>query len=134
MILELKLRRVKIMSDAIIKVLNELCDKFGIAIDWTSDNVVPYLQDLMVRYSKYVCYTSIMWLVIGLIIMVIFAVLLYKYLKPEHRDGLIIFLLGCGMFIGAGDTVNQIMDIIEITTIPEKAIIEDIRSTMYDEF
>ena len=122
------------MSDAIIKVLNELCDKFGIAIDWTSDNVVPYLQDLMVRYSKYVCYTSIMWLVIGLIIMVVFAVLLYKYFKQEHRDGLITFLLGCGMLLGAWDTVNQIMDIIEITTIPEKAIIEDIRSTMYDEF
>ena len=122
------------MSDAIIKVLNELCDKFGIAIDWTSDNVAPYLQDLMVRYSKYVCYTSIMWLVIGLIIMVVFAVLLYKYLKQEHRDGLITFLLGCGMLLGAWDTVNQIMDIIEITTIPEKAIIEDIRSIMYDEF
>ena len=122
------------MSDAIIKVLNELCDKFGIAIDWTSDNVAPYLQDLMVRYSKYVCYTSIMWLVIGLIIMVVFAVLLYKHLKQEHRDGLITFLLGCGMLLGAWDTVNQIMDIIEITTIPEKAIIEDIRSTMYDEF
>ena len=122
------------MSDGIIKVLNELCDKFGIAIDWTSDNVVPYLQDLMVRYSKYVCYTSIMWLVIGLIIMVVFAVLLYKHLKQEHRDGLITFLLGCGMLLGAWDTVNQIMDIIEITTIPEKAIIEDIRSTMYEEF
>ena len=122
------------MSDAIIKVLNELCDKFGIAIDWTSDNVVPYLQDLMVRYSKYVCYTSIMWLVIGLIIMVVFAVLLCKYLKQEHRDGLITFLLGCGMLLGAWDTVNQIMDIIEITTIPEKVIIEDIRSIMYDEF
>ena len=122
------------MSDGIIKVLNELCDKFGIAIDWTSDNVAPYLQDLMVRYSKYVCYTSIMWLVIGLIIMVVFAVLLYKHLKQEHRDGLITFLLGCGMLLGAWDTVNQIMDIIEITTIPEKAIIEDIRSTMYDEF
>ena len=122
------------MSDAIIKVLNELCDKFGIAIDWTSDNVVPYLQDLMVRYSKYVCYTSIMWLIIGLIMIVIFGVLLYKYLKQEYRDGLITFLLGCGMLLGAWDTVNQIMDIIEITTIPEKAIIEDIRSTMYDEF
>ena len=122
------------MSDAIIKVLNELCDKFGIAIDWTSDNVAPYLQDLMVRYSKYVCYTSIMWLVIGLIIMVVFAVLLYKYLKQEYRDGLITFLLGCGILLGAWDVVNQVIDIIEITTIPEKAIIEDIRSTMYDEF
>ena len=122
------------MSDAIIKVLNELCDKFGIAIDWTSDNVVPYLQDLMVRYSKYICYTSIMWLVIGLIIMVVFAVLLYKHLKQDYAEGFIAFLLGCGILLGAWDVVNQVIDIIEITTIPEKAIIEDIRSTMYDEF
>lgn len=122
------------MSDAIIKVLNELCDKFGIAIDWTSDNVVPYLQDLIVRYSKYVCYTSIMWLVIGLIIMVIFAVLLYKHLKQDYADGLIAFLLGCGIFLGAWDTINQVIDIIEITTIPEKVIIEDIRYLMGDDF
>ena len=122
------------MSDAIIKVLNELCDKFGIAIDWTSDNVVPYLQDLMVRYSKYVCYTSIMWLVIGLIIMVVFAVLLYKHLKQDYAEGFIVFLLGCGILLGAWDVVNQVIDIIEITIIPEKVIIEDIRYLMYDEF
>lgn len=122
------------MSDAIIKVLNELCDKFGIAIDWTSDNVVPYLQDLMVRYSKYVCYTSIMWLIIGLIIMVIFAVLLYKHLKQDYTDGLIAFLLGCGIMLGVGVSINQVINIIEITTIPEKVIIEDIRSIIYDEF
>ena len=122
------------MSDGIIKVLNELCDKFGIAIDWTSDNVVPYLQDLMVRYSKYVCYTSIMWLVIGLIIMVVFGVLLYRHLKQEYADGLIVFLLGCGMMLGVCVSVNQVIDIIEITTIPEKVIIEDIRSIMYEEF
>ena len=122
------------MSDAIIKVLNELCDKFGIAIDWTSDNVVPYLQDLMIRYSKYVCYTSIMWLVIGLIIMVVFGVLLYKHLKQDYTDGLIAFLLGCGIMLGVGVSINQVINIIEITTIPEKVIIEDIRSIMYDEF
>lgn len=122
------------MSDAIIKVLNELCDKFGIAIDWTSDNVVPYLQDLMVRYSKYVCYTSIMWLIIGLIMIVIFGVLLYKHLKQDYAEGFIAFLLGCGMMLGVCVSVNQVIDIIEITTIPEKVIIEDIRSIMYDEF
>ena len=122
------------MSDAIIKVLNELCDKFGIAIDWTSDNVVPYLQDLMVRYSKYVCYTSIMWLIIGLIMIVIFGVLLYKHLKQDYAEGFIAFLLGCGMMLGVCVSVNQVIDIIEITTIPEKVIIEDIRSIMYEEF
>ena len=32
------------ISDGIIKVLDSLADKFGIAIDWTSSNILPYLQ------------------------------------------------------------------------------------------
>lgn len=48
------------MSNEVIKVLDHICDKFGIAIDWSSSNVMPYLQDLMVRMTKYVTYTSIL--------------------------------------------------------------------------
>ena len=32
------------MSNEIIKVLDALSDKLGIAVDWTSENVLPYLQ------------------------------------------------------------------------------------------
>ena len=32
------------VSDQIIKVLDNLCDKFGLAIDWSSKNVQPYLR------------------------------------------------------------------------------------------
>lgn len=31
------------VSDQIINVLDALCEKFGLVIDWTSENVVPYL-------------------------------------------------------------------------------------------
>ena len=34
------------MSEKIIKVIDALADKFGLAIDWTSANVMPYVQDL----------------------------------------------------------------------------------------
>jgi len=47
------------MANEIIKVLDNLGEKFGIAIDWSSANVVPYLQDLMTRIVKYETYTSI---------------------------------------------------------------------------
>lgn len=40
-------------AEEIIKVINELCNKFGIAIDWTSQNVLPYLQELMGRIVTY---------------------------------------------------------------------------------
>ena len=40
-------------AEEIIKIINELCAKFGIAIDWTSQNVLPYLQELMGRVATY---------------------------------------------------------------------------------
>ena len=41
------------MSEEIIKALDDLGDRFGIAIDWTSENVLPYLQNLMDRFITY---------------------------------------------------------------------------------
>ena len=38
-------------SQEIINVLDYLCNKFGIAIDWTSENVIPYIEELCERFS-----------------------------------------------------------------------------------
>ena len=32
------------MSTEIIKILDAICDKFGLVIDWTSQNVTPYMR------------------------------------------------------------------------------------------
>lgn len=34
------------MSEEIIKILDHIGSKFGVAIDWTDKNVMPYLQEL----------------------------------------------------------------------------------------
>lgn len=34
------------MNDEIIKVFDYIGDKLGIVIDWTQQNIQPYLQDL----------------------------------------------------------------------------------------
>jgi hypothetical protein len=44
------------MGNEVIKVLNHLGDQFGVAIDWSSANVMPYLNDLMTRMIKYGIY------------------------------------------------------------------------------
>ena len=41
------------MSEEIIKVLDDLGSRFGLAIDWSSQNVMPYLEDLMGRFIAY---------------------------------------------------------------------------------
>ena len=38
------------MSDQIIKLLEYMGDKIGVAIDWTQENVMPYVEDLVKRF------------------------------------------------------------------------------------
>lgn len=124
------------MSNEIIKVLDHICDKFGIAIDWSSTNVIPYLQDLMVRITKYVTYTSIFWLVISILTIIIsiyLSIKLIKWSKDTYYDDAI--TIGCFVitpiiviiFFLVGITACQ--NLIEINTIPEKCIIEMIQDT-----
>lgn len=59
------------MSNEIIKVLDNLAERFGVAIDWTAQNVMPYLQDLYGRIIDYrIMQLSIMYIIsiLGLII------------------------------------------------------------------
>ena len=51
-------------SSQFIEVLDALCAKFGIVIDWTSQNVMPYLTDLATRLVSYEIWTSAAWIVI----------------------------------------------------------------------
>ena len=47
------------MSEEIIKILDEIAKRFGIAIDWTSENVMPYVTDL---FGRIVMYNKTLWM------------------------------------------------------------------------
>lgn len=40
------------MSDELTKVFDKIAEKFGIVVDWTKKDVLPYIQDLMQRYRN----------------------------------------------------------------------------------
>ena len=74
------------ISEQVIKVLDAVCDKFGIAIDWTSNNVIPYIEHLGNKIIAYDICMSIMWLIIGCtipltgaIFIILFYILSYKF-------------------------------------------------------
>lgn len=50
------------ISKQIIDVIDTLCEKFGIVIDWTADNVLPYIQSLCKKFIEYEINTSIFWI------------------------------------------------------------------------
>ena len=135
------------ISDQVIKVLDSVCDKFGIAVDWTSNNVIPYLQQLGNKLITYDICNSIVWLVIGCVIPLTVAILIKKFLNKKkleakermndyyYTDGsldggalycylIIGILLVIAIVIGTISSQSIIQDII----FPEKTIIEFIKS------
>lgn len=47
------------VSEQIIQVLDNLGEKFGLAIDWSSENILPYVNELMNKAVSYELWTNI---------------------------------------------------------------------------
>lgn len=116
------------MSDEIVKILDDLGQRFGIVIDWSSENLMPYLQDLVGRFTSYEIATSIMWLIVGLIFLLAGVIFSFKIVKSKNSDihALILFSVILAV-IGIVMIMCQISDIITCCAIPEKMILEYIQ-------
>ena len=134
------------MSDEIIKLLDDLGRRFGIAIDWSSENVMPYLKDLMSRFTSYEIMTSIAWIVIAVAGIAGCSIAIYainKYAnkmlqKRPHSDWdmakeLLIILFGAMIGCFALCIIKQVFDIVTCYTIPEKMIFEYLNRLLSNE-
>lgn len=74
------------MSDEIIKVLDELGKRFGIAIDWSNQNIIPYLQELGTRFITYKTATGILAIIVLSILIVISSIAIAKLVKWKKSD------------------------------------------------
>lgn len=74
------------MGNEVIKILDNLSQKFGIAIDWSSQNVMPYLQELINRYVQYSITETIIFLIIESIGVFIFIWILINGIKNKRKD------------------------------------------------
>ena len=68
------------MSDEIIKVMDILCEKFGIAIDWTAENVMPYFQQLMEKFIRYEIATSV-FIIVELFLVTVISLVIALIIK-----------------------------------------------------
>ena len=123
------------MSEEIIKVLDELSKKFGIAIDWTSENVMPYIEELCKKFINYEIVTSIFWIGFFAILFVIALVVGVKATKKANESNwneeswYWLAIIGIAVSIVSGAAVclalpEQGIDIVTCITFPEKAIFE----------
>ena len=128
------------MSEEIIKVLDALAEKFGLAVDWTASNVIPYLEQLCGKYVNYEIATSVVWLIVGVVCLFVGKWMLKKA-KELSKDadwdygdgrawGCVGFSVGFGVLLLVGIIMGltQIFDIVTCLTFPEKIILEELKS------
>lgn len=128
------------MSEEVIKILDALAEKFGLAIDWTSANVLPYLQQLCGKYVTYEIATSVVWILIGICLLFVGKYSIEKakqcwkrYKEDTYSDYAVItvifgILAGCVIIGGIAVILCQTFDIVTCITFPEKIIIEELQS------
>ena len=73
------------MSEEIIKVLDELGKRFGIVIDWSNQNIIPYLQELLKRFICYRNITACVWIIISIAI-IISGIVIFKFLNKWRKS------------------------------------------------
>lgn len=131
------------VSNQIVEILDALCEKFGIAIDWTSQNVLPYAQELMKKVVRYEIWTSIAWIIVLGIAAGICWFIVWRISKKNELDfgkayldgmeTIAMFFIVVGIFLTLVFiiiTSLQIFDIITCLTFPEKIIFNMIQSMM----
>ena len=130
------------MSDEIIKVLDELGKKFGIALDWSNRNIMPYLQELMRRFICYRNITAGVWIILS-IFMIIGGIVLFKFLnkwrKGDNYDdscysddttlaGVGYIFSVCAIALGVGLIIGNLLGIAKNICMPEMVVYEYIKN------
>lgn len=122
------------ISDQIIAVFDDLCRRFGIIIDWTQDNIAPYLEELAAKFIAFEIKTSWFWMFLTLAITVVcwlmFIILSCVY--GSGSEGAFIFILcsivaTVALFCIVG---TQVYDIIACETFPEKILLREIKDLL----
>lgn len=118
-------------TEAFLKVFDYLSEKFGIVVDATNKDVLPYLQtlgDKIVNYEKSI---ALMWIVVGTI-SAILGLVLFFIGCAKNWDGWNWLLLTIFTGIGVIIIIFNMYTYIGCVTFEEKIIleyIEDVIST-----
>ena len=116
-------------SDELIKTFDYLLSQFGIAVDWTSENVLPYLQTLAEKLVRFEINTSIMGLVVGVVVLTVGVWIFVKDIKDWDSG---VFILGVILIIVAGIVCCcQVYDIIKCVSFPELYVFEYIELVLH---
>lgn len=133
------------VSNQIIQVLEALCDKFGLVVDWSNQNIAPYLQDLVNKAVQYKLWTNVLHLGVTFLVTVVCWIIVWRLSKKNGFNINYAFNDGRGAetfagILGAVGIISAIAfvilcfvaghDIITCITFPEKVVIDMLQDMM----
>lgn len=135
--IEVKLKEGEKMGNEIIKVLDSLSEKFGVAVDWSQQNILPYIQEIGDKIVKYTIMKDWAGIAVCSLISVLLVVIFtkwFKYGKKNYEfiggwDCYIIASIfgGIGLFVSFACIIGFVLELIACYTFPEKIILEYIQ-------
>ena len=128
------------MSSEASEVLNTLGEKFGLFVDWSQQNVQPYIEDLMQRVTQYKIVSNICGLVFMMLVVITSAIVIFRFLKMksygkitidnEEQEITLVIISSVCLLIGLVTSILIIKNIFQCYYIPEIAFIEEINKLM----
>ena len=132
------------VSEQIIQVIDALCEKFGIMMDWTGNNVIPYIEMLGKKLITYELSTSVAWIAVMLFLSIVSIITMkksYPFFKKKIAEGTVSYVDICvndwdvGLVLAIIGTIAiniaaiiviicQAFDIIKCLAFPEMYIFE----------
>lgn len=119
------------ISTQVIDVLDYLCEKFGVAIDWSQETIVPYIQELSERYISWEMSTSIAWIIIAVLLFLIPSIIAITLdIKYRISGGVLVAIGMFGIIISCVVIGCQIFDILRCVYFPELQVLKYIESLL----
>lgn len=120
------------MSKEIIQIFDHICEKVGLAIDWTSGNIMPYFTELCDKVIKYEICTSVILAAVFALAIVLCVIFARNCIKEilTNKNGcgeicvILLVLFVIALFISLNGFINQTFDIIKCCVFPEKYLFE----------
>lgn len=121
------------MNTEAIEILNAICEKIGVAIDWTGENVMPQLESLIEQYARYLLVSNIVGLVVSVLALIggiVLGVVVFKSYNSgswavDDWDDLSIIgwvaaiAAACFAILGAIGLICTVDAVIKSATIPQ---------------
>ena len=112
------------MDNKVIEVLDYMGEKLGVAIDWTSENVIPQVTEFMGRYQIYAIVEHgiriIMFMILIALIGVFLKIMFKGIATKDHNnvwydmswstDGLVPTMIAVVLLVGVGFTIAEIVE------------------------